>query len=102
MKRPLIFLLLMLVMLSLSVFAPRPSSMDSFEIVSVTPGPGTQLSGSQAEFHVKVRYTLNSAETARLAVFSKRFWNTPQGCNEIGGKHQTRSEERRVGKEGRA
>ena len=89
MKRPLIFLLLMLVMLSLSVFAPRPSSRDSFEIVSVTPAPGTHLSGSQAEFHVKVRYTLNSADAARLAVFSERFWNTPQGCNAPGGKHQT-------------
>src|ERR1035441_990120 len=47
--------------------AGNPKS-DSFQILSVSPSPDTQLRGNQAEFRARVRYTLDSMEKAILMV----------------------------------
>src|ERR1022692_2912241 len=60
--------------------AGNPKS-DSFEILSVSPSPDTQLRGNQAEFRARVRYTLDSMEKAILMVNAERFRDTPQNCN---------------------
>ena len=66
--------------------AGKPNA-DSFQVVSVSPSPGTQLHGNQAEFRARVRYSLDSMEQAILMVFAERFRNTPQGCSSPAG-HQ--------------